>query len=300
MDFAALPPLEQALRLAVPMALAAAAALAVDLWTARRGRLPPGFAAPWRRALAAGVLAAVFYLGVFASLATLGRGAELAVGPDLSTLEATFRPWQLFVLHVLLVAALLAWGLLAYAGHLAPRRLLRRLARAFRLRVRPRRWPREVGIGLLAGLGIWGVVLLVVVAVATALTLLGLEGWLPAGPPALVSLLAAQPWWLRLAGSLSAGLSEEAFFRGFLQPRVGVAASTALFVLAHWNYGEPFMLVGVTLLSLAYAALARWRRSVWAAVAAHALFDAVQLLVLLPLALEAAETLEGVPAVCLW
>lgn len=295
MDFAALPPLEQALRLAVPMVLAAAAALAVDLWVARH-RPPPGFRTPWRRGLAAGVLAAVFYLGVFAALATVGREVELAVELDASA----FRPWQLFLLHGVLLAALVAWGLLAYAGRVAPRHLPRRLARAFRLRERPARLGREVGIGLLAGAAIWGVVLVVLMAVAAVLTGLGLDGWLPEGPPGLVTLLAAQPFWLRLAGSLSAGFSEEVFFRGFLQPRIGIAASTALFALAHWNYGEPFMLVGVTLLSLAYGALARWRRSVWAAVAAHALFDAVQLLVVLPLALEAAEALEGVRALCLW
>lgn len=296
MDFAALPPVEQMLRIGLPMLLAAAAALGIDLWSARRDRLPPGFAVAWRRALAAGALAAVLYLGVFASLATLGRGAELAPTPD----PASFRPWQLFLLHGLLAAVLVTWGLLAYAGRVAPRHLPRRLARAFRLRVRPVRLAREVGIGLLAGAAIWGAVLVAVVVLATVLSLAGLEDWLPAGPPGLVAVLAAQPFWLRLAGSLSAGLCEETFFRGFLQPRVGITASTALFVLAHWNYGEPFMLVGVTLLSLAYAGLARWRRNVWAAVAAHALFDAVQLLVLLPLALKAAETLDGVQALCLW
>ena len=79
---------------------------------------------------------------------------------------------------------------------------------------------------------------------------------------------------------------EETFFRGFLQPRIGILASSLLFVLAHWTYGEPFMLVGVALLSLTYALLTRWRGSVWAAAAAHAVFDGVQLLVLVPLAME--------------
>jgi membrane protease YdiL (CAAX protease family) len=69
-----------------------------------------------------------------------------------------------------------------------------------------------------------------------------------------------------------------------------VLASTALFVAAHLGYQQPWMLVGVTLLSLFFAMLARWRQSVWAAVTAHAVFDAVQLLWLVPLALDASGT----------
>jgi membrane protease YdiL (CAAX protease family) len=75
---------------------------------------------------------------------------------------------------------------------------------------------------------------------------------------------------------------EEWFFRGFLQPRAGILLSTSLFVLAHFAYGQPFMLVGITILSLIYALLVRWRQNIWPAMAAHALFDGVQLLVVIP------------------
>ena len=40
-----------------------------------------------------------------------------------------------------------------------------------------------------------------------------------------------------------ASFAEELFFRGFLQPRVGIPFSTALFVLAHLSYEQPFMLL---------------------------------------------------------
>ncbi len=53
------------------------------------------------------------------------------------------------------------------------------------------------------------------------------------------------------------------------------------------------MLIGVTLLSLLFALLVRWRQSVWAAVVAHAVFDAVQLLIVVPMALEFAPGGEG-------
>ena len=311
------------LRTTLPVAAAVAAAIAVDRMARRRGEEPPGFAAPtaaapWRRAAALGLLATLFYLGVFFAFSTLGQQADL----DLSTV----RPWQIFTLHGLLVAGLVAWGLLAYAGTArrprggtgpeaggiasageeapaggtggpqsaagsaappepaAPPSLAGRLAAAFRLReAHP---GRELAVGLVAGAAIWAAVLAIVATLAVLLTVGGLESWLPQGPPELVAFIAAQPLWVRLLGSLSAGLVEETFFRGFLQPRVGIGLSSLLFVLAHWTYGEPFMLVGVTLLSLTYALLTRWRGSVWAAAAAHAVFDGVQLLILVPLAMQ--------------
>jgi membrane protease YdiL (CAAX protease family) len=60
-------------------------------------------------------------------------------------------------------------------------------------------------------------------------------------------------------------------------------------VLAHLGYGQPFMLVGVALLSLLYADLLRRRGTVWAPIASHAVFDLVQLLVVVPLVAKALE-----------
>lgn len=305
------------LRFALPLAAAVITALAVDRLAERRGELPPGFRDPGppgvgprpgiplarlRRAGASALLAGFFWVGVFAAFGTLGREIEI----DLSQAGA----WTLFALHAVIAATLLAWGVLAFP----PRRAaapavpnpdavpdtrsgtgLGALARAFRLaEAQP---GREIVVGLITGVAIWAAVLATVSALAVALTMAGREDWLPQGPPALVSFIAAQPFWVRLLGSLSAGFVEETFFRGFLQPRVGIGLSTGLFVLAHWSYGEPFMLVGVTLLSLIYAGLARWRGSVWAAATAHAVFDGVQLLVLIPLALKALPVAEEMPVV---
>jgi len=105
----------------------------------------------------------------------------------------------------------------------------------------------------------------------------------------MVEWIVAQPLWLRLAVSMSAGVVEELFFRGFLQPRIGLFGATVLFALAHLGYGEPFMLFGITLLSLSYGLLAKWRGSIFASIAAHTVFDAVQLLVLIPAAAAAAD-----------
>ena len=292
-------------RLALPMAAGVAAALVVDHRVAAV-EAPPGFAAPWRRAAASALLAGIFYLGVFASLGAIGIELEL----DL----AGTRWWELFTLHGLLVAVLVAWGLLAYAG--SPRRppepaagsadaeppagtgpspppaegaalpipagrgLAGCLARAFRLES-PRPL-REIALGLGAGVAIWGAVLSALVVVSWAILSFGGEDLLPRDPPGLITFLVDQPAWVRLAAALSAGLVEETFFRGFLQPRVGLPLSTLLFVLAHFAYGQPFMLIGVALLSVIYGLLARHRGDVWAAATAHAVFDAVQLLVVVP------------------
>jgi membrane protease YdiL (CAAX protease family) len=156
--------------------------------------------------------------------------------------------------------------------------------------------PREIGLGLLLGVGAWGAVLVAAVVVGMIFLALGGEQAIPKEPPALIPYLAALPAGLRLMISLSAGVVEETFFRGFLQPRIGIALSTLLFVCAHFSYGQPLMLVGIGTLSLIYAFLVRWRQNIWPAIAAHALFDSVQLLVIIPMALRFMEK-EGAKTV---
>ncbi|HVR08600.1 MAG TPA: CPBP family intramembrane glutamic endopeptidase [Thermoanaerobaculia bacterium] len=144
---------------------------------------------------------------------------------------------------------------------------------------------REVLIGLALGACAWGAVLLALFVAALAIYALGGEKALPK-PSAIVPWIASLPVLVRVMVSLSAGFVEEIFFRGFLQPRIGIALSTGCFVLAHLSYGQPFMLFFIALLSLIYASLVRWRQTIWPTIAAHALFDGVQLLVIIPLAMK--------------
>ena len=104
----------------------------------------------------------------------------------------------------------------------------------------------------------------------------------------MVLWMGSLPLLIRLMVSLSAGVVEEVFFRGFLMPRAGFATSNVLFVLAHLNYEQPFLLLGVALLSVAFSYLTLWRGNIWPAIAAHFLFDAIQLLVIVPAAAGAA------------
>ena len=268
-----------------PLLLALAAVVAIDRLTARRGLQPPAFDAAWRgdgpalarRALAMAILAGVLWLGVFGPLAIVGTDFE----PDFSQVHAG----ELFLLHGLFAASLAAWYLLGFAGTGG--------SWAAQFGFRSGRPLPEIGIGLAAGVGGWLVVLGVMVTLGSLIWALGGEEMLPERPPAMIPWLAGLPIVMRLAVSVSAGVVEEAFFRGFLQPRVGIPMSTALFVLAHAGYQQPLMLVGVTLLSLLFALLVRWRQNVWAAVGAHAVFDAVQLLIVVPVALELAPNGEG-------
>jgi len=265
------------LRLIGPLVLALVSATAVDQLTQARGLLPPGFRQPWRRLGGSLVMAGVLYVCVFRALGAVG----LAAGP----LPAEIPTERLFTLHAILLGALLVWLLLGFAGEpLAGLALPRVFAR--QLGLAPRRPLAETGIGLGLGLLVWPVLLLCLLAVMGVVFALGGEKLLPQQPPALIVWVAGLPVGLKVALALSAGLVEEVFFRGFLQPRVGIAVSTLLFVLAHLSYDQPFMLVGITVLSLVFAALVWWRQNIWPAVAAHFLFDAVQLLVVIPWALR--------------
>lgn len=307
--------LEALLRLTIPAVLALFVAFTMDRMCAARGLLPPGFREPWRRFLGSTLVALILWIGAFASLGNIG----LVVEQDVSGLTTP----RLFLLHGFLVLTLLIWFVLGFAGVRAPRPVAAPLEEDPEIPVEPphpppaapappaamslvRRFleqfgvlapnvPREIGIGLLLGLGAWGAVLAAAFVMGAVIWALGGEEALPKQPPAMIPFLAALPVWVRLLISLSAGVVEEIFFRGFLQPRMGIALSTLLFAFAHVSYGQPLMLVAITILSLIYALLVRWRQNIWPAIAAHFLFDAVQLLVVIPYALRMMET-QGTPA----
>jgi len=267
------------LALVLAVVLAVATAVLVDRRAARRGLDPPGFRHdPRRRLFAVALLTAVFFLGVYTP------AVDLAFGVEAPEVDYDDVPWTaVFFMQLIFLAVLGFWyrlGYLGVPGGDAADGWLRR----FRLRCRHPL--REVGLGLVAGLVAWLVVILAATGTAVVIEGLGGGALLPEEPPAMIVWMAGLPVALRLAIAVAAGVVEEVFFRGFLQTRIGIPFSTALFVLGHLGYGQLFMLLGLTLLSLFYAFLLRWRRNVWPAVAAHFLFDAVQLLVIIPAALE--------------
>ncbi len=228
------------LRLLGPLVLALVSATAVDQRTFTHGLMPPGFRQPWRRLGGSIVVAAVLYIGVFAALGM--------VGLDRGPLPASIPTPRLFELHAWLLVALLLWLLFGFAGEpLGGAGLGRVFAR--QLGLSTAQPVKEVGVGLGLGLLVWPLLLLCMLVVVGTLYALGGENLLPQQPPALIVWIAALPAGLKVALALSAGVVEEIFFRGFLQPRVGIGVSTLLFVLAHLSYDQPFLLVGVSILS---------------------------------------------------
>lgn len=273
-----------------PVLLALMAALAFDVLASLRGRLPPAFVLDperplgsqattlLRRCLAGLLIAWVLWLGAFSGLTATAE-------PALEDLARVPTP-QLFFLHVQLGLVVLFWYGLGYGASAAGSRTgsLQRQTRMAAESV-----PRELAVGALTGLLIWAAVLAVLLLLGLLVAWLGGPEALPEEPPALVSWIVGLPIAVRVALSCSAGFFEELFFRGLLQYRAGVPLSTGLFILAHLAYGQPLMLVGVALLSLTFAALFYRRGSIWSAAAAHAVFDAVQLLIVIPAILQLAE-----------
>lgn len=266
---------------ALTVVLAVLAAVAVDWLTADAGLLPPGFrpereGGVVRRSVAVTLLAIVLWIGVFGPLAVIGADTPEPTEP--------VSPGGLFLLHGFFLAFVLAWLALGFPMMRPVRSAVEQLGFA------TRDLPRELGLGVVAGVLAWLLVVGVVMLVGGLFVALGEEDLLPQQAPGVVTVVAALPLALRVAISLSAGVFEELFFRGYLQPRAGVAISTAFFVLAHASYEQPFMLIGVTLLSLVFAGLTWWRRNIWPAIVAHAVFDAIQLLFVVPWALEWLES----------
>ncbi|HTG35276.1 MAG TPA: CPBP family intramembrane glutamic endopeptidase [Thermoanaerobaculia bacterium] len=324
---------ETILRAAAVLVPSVLAALLLDWMCAQRRLLPPGFRVLWRRVLAGLAVATLLAIGVFAPLGGLGMKTstpdlDKVTTPQLFLLHvlmlATMGIWFLLgfagedarppapalsaeppplppipmdeagVMNTLVEPSPVPLEIAPPSPPLPP------LGRQFRAQfgyLAPN-VPREIGLGLLLGLGAWVAVLLALMVVAGAVWALYGENAVPKAPPAMIPFIAALPVLTRFMISLSAGFVEESFFRGFLQPRIGIFFSTMFFVLAHLSYGQPFMLIGIALLSLIYAFLVKWRQNLWPAIAAHALFDGVQLLVVVPLALRALGA--GKVAAFLW
>lgn len=182
--------------------------------------------------------------------------------------------YTLFVLHALLLVFLVGWWLATG----------RPSAREF-LNIRYERPAEVVAIGATAGVGGWMLTIIIAMLVALALQGFGLIDE-ATEPPAMIGWMAALPIWKKALIILSAMTVEEAFFRSFLQKRIGLIASTILFSLAHFTYGNPLLLIGVTMVSLIIGFTFYRTKNVVPCVIAHGVFDAIQLFVIVPIAVR--------------
>jgi membrane protease YdiL (CAAX protease family) len=178
--------------------------------------------------------------------------------------------YSLFALHAILIVFLAGWWLLTRRPP---------LGQFFNI---PRRGNGDaVLIGFAVGVGGW--IFTISVALVIGL-LLSASGLLPKNPQPspMVAWMAALPLWKKGVIVLSAMTVEEAFFRGWLQKRVGVIASTVLFALAHSGLGQPLLLIGVGVISLIIGVTFYRTKNLIPGIIAHGIFDAVQLFVVIP------------------
>jgi membrane protease YdiL (CAAX protease family) len=218
------------------------------------------------------IIRLVAYLWLGALLFTLGF---LIVGSSLhppSANELAGIPfYSLFTLHAILIFFLLGWWLLA-----------RRPAVSAFLNIPRARLGEAVMTGFAVGVGGWLVTLGLAIIIGLILTAAGV---IPKNlqPSPMIAWMAALPLWKKGLIVFSAMTVEEAFFRGWLQKRIGLIASTILFSLAHSGLGQPLLLIGVFIISLIIGFTFYRTKNLIPGMIAHGIFDSVQIFVLIPL-----------------
>jgi len=223
-----------------------------------------------RREIAIGLLALVLLLTVVIPFA----GGLSGGAPETKRLSLV----SLFAVH-----AMLAFFLLAYFT------LTRGQTVADFLKIRSSRPVADLSVGLLIGLLGWALTLLALLA-AVGVWLLARRRGIDTGTPSVsptILWLASRPLPVRVGIVLSAMVVEELFFRSFLQTRVGPVAATLMFTAAHGVYGQPLMLLGILVISTVLSVTFVAYGNVLPCIVAHVVFDAIQMFVLIPLAMRA-------------
>jgi membrane protease YdiL (CAAX protease family) len=178
--------------------------------------------------------------------------------------------YSLFTLHIILFIFLLGWWLLTRRPPIG----------AF-LNIPRQRLGEAAMTGFAVGVGGWIATLMIALAVALILSAAGVIPKNPQPSP-MIGWMAALPLWKKGTIVLSAMTIEEAFFRGWLQKRIGLILSTLLFALAHSGLGQPLLLIGVGIISLIIGFTFYRTKNLIPGIIAHGIFDAVQLFVLIP------------------
>jgi membrane protease YdiL (CAAX protease family) len=230
-----------------------------------RGRL--------RQTLAVFLLIGILAVAVFYPVTLFGEAEEFD--------PATIWFPSLLAGHFLIATFLFLWW-----------RLSRQSSLATFLHLSSKHLGDNLRRGLLAGGVGW---VLTVVVTGAAASLSAATGCIaePTEVPPLMVWLAALPLAYKLAIVATAMTVEEAFYRGFLQPRVGLVVSSVFFALSHFSYGLPFMIVGVFAISLVIGLTLARTGNLLPCIIAHGVFDAVQLFIVLPWAVRQWGTAGG-------
>lgn len=225
-----------------------------------------GFEEPGRRAVAMGLLAGVLLLTVAIPFAGGLAGSQ----PDSKELSLV----SVFAVHGMLLFFLACYYALSGRHSIADF-----------LKLRSERPAADFARGAVIGVAGW------ILTIVTAMVLLGVwylvsqrfHGESGGGSisPTIVWLVS-RPLWVKLLIVASAMVVEELFFRSFLQTRVGPVAATLMFTAAHGAYGQPLMLVGILVISTVLSVTFARSRNVLPCMAAHGVFDAIQMFLVIP------------------
>ena len=96
-------------------------------------------------------------------------------------------------------------------------------------------------------------------------------------------IASALNWKEALLVSIAAGICEELFFRGVLQPEFGIFIASALFALMHFGSSAPRFRLLTTLyviIGMYFGLLAQLNHSIWVPTIGHCIYDFVALLYL--------------------
>ncbi|HZE95633.1 MAG TPA: type II CAAX endopeptidase family protein [Planctomycetota bacterium] len=133
----------------------------------------------------------------------------------------------------------------------------------------PATWPRDLAIGVGAGLSIVGLSILLGRLFRWPRRLEAEFGW----------ILGAQKGWEIVWIALLSGCAEEYLFRGALQQKFGLVAATIVFAVIHWPLNPNFLpwpfVSGAVGLGL--GGLAIWTRGLVAPAAAHVVLNLINL-----------------------
>ena len=233
----------------------------------RRAFEPDAFPTETRRTAAIGLLVAVLLLCVVSPFASglSGRPAE----------PKNISPVSAFALHGIFLLFLVAWWALSGRKPLLDF-----------LSIRTDRPVRLMAVGFPIAAFAWGVSLCGMIAIQWAASLLGPGNALRPQISPIIPWIVALPVAFKVAIVVSAMVFEEAFFRSFLQPRIGAIGATLFFTLAHGVYGQPAMLVGIFILSSVLALTFELYHNALPGMIAHGAFDAFELFILIPFALK--------------
>jgi membrane protease YdiL (CAAX protease family) len=198
--------------------------------------------------------------------------AQSSAAGGIDTAAISF--WSLFTLHLLLVVFLIGWWLMA--GQPPVTRFLN---------LQRTNFGESLVLGVVVGVGGWLITMAIAIGIGLALQAAGMFPS-DAQPSPVIPWMAALPVWKKALIVMSAMTVEEFFFRGWLQKRVGLVLSTLLFAISHAGYGQPLLLIGVTVVSLVIGVTFYKTRNLWPCIVAHGVFDAIQLFILVPTILK--------------